>query len=250
VASYVYDQQWKDERERLAGMSRLWDQGSRKLLSGLGTRGRVLEVGAGAGSVTEWLADQAEHVTAVDVSTRFLAAIERPNVEVLEHDVLAEELPGGYDLVYSRLVAEHLGRPCLERMAAAAAPGGLVVVEDYDWASAGVFPEDPRFGQVLDAVIGLMEQAGYDRFFGRRLPSELRSLGLEDVHAEGRARLVQGGTQDTAFFRLSLESLREPIVASGALTDDQAGEALRLLDDPELVYLSPLMVAAWGRKPS
>jgi SAM-dependent methyltransferase len=247
VATYVYDQQWKDERERLAGMSRLWDEGSRALLSRF-PAGRVLEVGAGAGSMTEWLADRAAQVTAVDVSTRFLEAIDRPNVEVLEHDVLADELPGGFDLVYSRLVAEHLGRPCLERIVAAAAPGGLAVVEDYDWSSAGVFPDDPRFGQVLDAVIGLMEQAGYDRFFGRRLVGELGSLGLEDVEAEGRARLVQGGTPETAFFRLSLESLREPLVAAGALTEDQVEEALRQLDDPGAVYLSPLMVAAWGRK--
>ena len=246
MATYVYDQDWKDERERLAGMSRLWDEGSQDLLSRFPAK-RVLEVGAGAGSMTEWLADHAAEVTAVDVSTRFLEAIDRPNVTVLERDVLADELPGGFDLVYSRLVAEHLGRPVLERMAAAAAPGGVLLVEDYDWATAGVFPEDPLFGEVLNAVIGLMEQAGYDRFFGRRLVSELSSLGLEDVAAEGRARLIRGGTPETAFFRLSLESLRGPLVDSGALSEDEIDQALARMDDPEGVYLSPLMVAAWGR---
>jgi SAM-dependent methyltransferase len=248
VASYVYDQQWKDERERLAGMSRLWDEGSRELLTKLGAGGRVLEVGAGAGSMTEWFAGQAGHVTAVDVSTRFLEAIDRPNVEVLELDVLEREPPAGFDLVYSRLVAEHLGRPVLERMAAAAAPGGLVVVEDYDWACADVFPADPLFRRVLDAVIGFMEKSGYDRSYGRRLVAELRDLGLKDVQAEGRARVVQGGTPETAFFRLSLEALREPIVDAGALTDAEVDQALSRIDDPEGVYLSPLMVCAWGRK--
>jgi hypothetical protein len=97
-------------------------------------------------------------------------------------------------------------------------------------------------------VIGFMEQAGYDRSFGRRLVSELRANGLEDVAAEARARVVQGGSPETAFFRLSLESLRAPLVESGALTDHEAEQALEHMDDPEGVYLSPLMVAAWGRK--
>ena len=36
VATYVYDQEWKEERERLAGIERLWDPGSRALVDRLG----------------------------------------------------------------------------------------------------------------------------------------------------------------------------------------------------------------------
>ena len=93
-----------------------------------------------------------------------------------------------------------------------------------------------------------MERAGYDRFFGRRIFSELRAAGLEDVQAEARARVIQGGTPETAFYRLSLESLREPIVTSGALTGTEVHEALRRIDDPAATYVSPLMVSAWGRR--
>jgi hypothetical protein len=60
--------------------------------------------------------------------------------------------------------------------------------------------------------------------------------------------VIQGGTPDTAFYRLSLESLRDPIVASGALTGAEVDEALRRIDDPATTYVSPLMVCAWGRK--
>jgi hypothetical protein len=34
---------------------------------------------------------------------------------------------------------------------------------------------------------------------------------------------------------------------SGALSEDEIDQALSRMDDPEGVYLSPLMVAAWGR---
>ena len=119
MASYAYDQEWKDERERLAGIERLWDPGSRALMErlGVGAGWRCLEVGAGGGSMVEWLSDRVGAVTAADVSTRFLDAIDRPNVEVRELDILADDLPEGeFDLVYARLVVEHLGRPALERM--------------------------------------------------------------------------------------------------------------------------------------
>ena len=120
--TYVYDQDWKEERDRLAGMEQLWDDGTKAIVESLGISPgwRCLEIGAGAGSIAEWLADRvapAGEVLATDVSTRYLSAIERPNLEVREHDVLKDPLPAEhFDLVHARLVVEHLGRPALERM--------------------------------------------------------------------------------------------------------------------------------------
>jgi SAM-dependent methyltransferase len=250
VATYAYDQEWKDERERLAGIERLWDPGSRALMErlGVGAGWRCLEVGAGGGSMAEWLSHGVGAVTAADVSTRFLDAIDRPNVEVRKLDILADDLPHGeFDLVYARLVVEHLGRPALERMVPALKPGGVLLLEDYDWAAADVYPADPLFERVTGAVLGFMEKAGFDPRFGRRLVAELREAGLSDVEAEGRVQLISGGTPETAFYRLSLEALRQPLIDSGALSKEEAAEALARLDDPEAVYLSPIMVAAWGR---
>jgi SAM-dependent methyltransferase len=252
VSTYVYDQDWKDERERLAGIERLWDPGSQALLERLGVDPgwRCLEVGAGGGSMVEWLADRAGAVVAADVSTRFLEAIHRPNVEVRELDVLNDAIGDGeFDLVYARLVVEHLGTQALERMVPALRPGGLLLLEDYDWSAADVHPPDPLFERVTGAVLGFMEKAGFDPRFGRRLVQELRAAGLEKVEAEGRVRLIRGATPETAFYRLSLQALRDSLVESGALTKDETDEALARTDDPEAVYLSPIMVAAWGRRP-
>jgi SAM-dependent methyltransferase len=250
MATYVYDQEWRDERERLAGIERLWDPGSQALLErlGVGAGWRCIEVGAGGGSMVEWLADRVGTVVAADVSARFLEAIDRPNVEVRELDVLAGDLPEGeFDLVYARLVVEHLGRPALERMLPALKPGGMLLLEDYDWAAADVHPHDPLFERVTGAVLGFMEKAGFDPRFGRRLVSELSEVGLSDVNSEGRVRLIRGGSPETAFYKLSLEALRLPLIDSGALSEEEIDEALKRTDDPESVYLSPILVAAWGR---
>ena len=254
--TYVYDQAWQEERKRLAGMEELWDPGTRAVLDGVGlSEGwRCLEVGAGGGSIAEWLAERAGpegYVLATDVTTRYLDALEAPGLEVREHDILTDELPAeGFDLVHARLVAEHLGRPAVERMAAAVRPGGWLVLEDYDWDSACAHPdEDGRFARVTGAVLGFMERAGFDPHYGRRLVHELESLGLEGVAADGRLRVYRGGEPGTAFAKLSLESLGPALVEAGALGDAEIEAALQSVEDPELVFVSAAMVAAWGRRP-
>jgi SAM-dependent methyltransferase len=196
MPEYVYDQTFADERERLAGIERLWDAGTRATMERLGIAPgwRCLEVGAGGGSTVEWMAGRVGpegRVLATDVYTKFLDAIELPNVEVREHDILAgDPLEPEFDLVYARLVVEHLGSGALRRMAAAVRPGGILLLEDYDWESVAVDPPQEEFEKVADAVLGLMAEAGFDPNFGRRLPVELEAAGLEDVEAEGRVRLA------------------------------------------------------------
>jgi SAM-dependent methyltransferase len=253
MATYAYDPEWREERERLAGIERLWDPGSRSLLErlGVGPGWRCLEVGAGGGAMSEWLAGRADHVVAADISTRFLQAIERPNVEVLEVDVLAGGLPArAFDLVYSRLVAEHLGADAVIRMAAAVRPGGLLLLEDFDFVASTVDPPDEAFPRAVTGVCSFMAVGGFDPYFGRRLPNLLRAAGLEGVEAEGRTRLARGGTDDVAFYRLSLLALRERAAEAGLLAPADAGRALELLGDPQRVFGSPLVVAAWGRRPA
>ena len=253
--TYVYDQAWQEERQRLAGMESLWDPGTKAVIEevGISTGWRCLEVGAGGGSIAEWLAGSVGpegEVLATDVSTRYLEALELPNLEVREHDILSDPLPEEhFDLVHARLVVEHLGRPALDRMIPALQPGGWLVLEDYSFEGAGVNPENELLERVTDAVLGFMERAGFDPEYGRKLVHEMEDAGLETVEAGGRARVYRGGTAGTAFMRLSLESLRGPLVEAEALTEDDVEAALATIDDPGNVFVSPLMVAARGRKP-
>ncbi len=254
MPEYVYDQSFAAERERLAGIERLWDPGTRAIMERLGIAPgwRCLEVGAGGGSMVEWMAERVGpegRVLATDVYTEFLEAIELPNVEVREHDILAgEPLEPEFDLVYARLIVEHLGTGALRRMAEAVRPGGVLLLEDYDWEAVAIHPAQEEFEKVSDAVLGLMAEAGFDPNFGRRLPAELEAAGLEDVEAEGRVRLIRGGTPETAFFRLSLSSLRELLVERGLLSEDEIESALAGLDDTASTGLSPILVSGWGRR--
>src|SRR4051812_22995785 len=134
---YVYDQGYADERKRIAGMEALWDPGSQALLDELGIRRgwECLEVGAGGGSLVEWMAAQGASVLAVDIDTRFVEPLASESIEVRRLDIREAELPQSeFDLVHSRLVLEHLAdrKQILERLVATLRPGGWIVIEDYD----------------------------------------------------------------------------------------------------------------------
>ncbi len=253
MGRYVYDQAWEQERERLLGMARLWDAGTFALFErlGVGAGWRCLEIGAGAGSVSSWLAERvgpSGRVVAADLDPRYLEPLAGGPLEVARVDVLADGLErGAFDLVYSRLVAEHLGSEAVRRMAAAVAPGGVLLLEDHDFAGRVVYPAEPSLERAWSALLELMSRSGFDPSFGRRLPSELRAAGLPDVQAEGRVRVFAGGTAETAFSRLTLVAMRERIVTSGALDADSVERAIAALDDPERTFLSGTMIACWGR---
>lgn len=252
---YVDDQSFASERERLSGIERLWDPGTRAIMEQLGIAPgwRCLEVGAGGGSMAKWMAERVGvegRVLATDVYTDFLEKIQLPNVEVSKHDILAgEALEPVFDLVYARLVVEHLGTGALRRMLEAVRPGGILLLEDYDWEAVAIHPPREEFDRVSDAVLGLMAEAGFDPNFGRRLPTELEGTGLQDVEAEGRVRLIRGGTEETAFFRLSIGSLRQQLVERGLLTEGEIEQAMAWLDDRASTGLSPILVSGWGRRP-
>jgi tRNA A58 N-methylase Trm61 len=56
---------------------------------------RCLEVGAGSGSIAQWLSDRVGptgKVVATDINLRFLNQINVPNVEIRRHDILKDEL--------------------------------------------------------------------------------------------------------------------------------------------------------------
>jgi SAM-dependent methyltransferase len=263
VGTYTYDQAWHDERERLAGIERLWDEGTFALLErlGVGPGSHVAEVGAGGGSVVQWLSErvgETGRVFAADVYLKFLEPLQGGPVEIAEHDIIAAPLPSGeFDVVHARLLIEHIGMGALGNLLAGVRPGGLLVIEDYDMAlpvtSYPPHSDAQRVAgaqHVTDAVLDLMASMGFDGECGRKLPTELEALGLKDVQAEGRVRLIGSGTPDTAFFRLSLETLREALVSSGRARDEEIEERLADLAEPGRTFLSPILVACHGQRPS
>lgn len=246
---YIYDQGFSEERARLASIESLWDPGSQRLLDGLGIGAgwRCLEVGAGAGSLVDWMAGRGATVLAIDIDTRFVEPLAGDAIEVRRLDIRTDELPERqFDLVHARLVLEHLTerRRILDRLAATLRPGGWMVIEDYDWTGFG-FEDDPRFDRVAEAVIAFMQQAGFEPRYGRRVVADMAAAGLTDIRGEGRALIIDSRSPGFDFFRLSFESLRDAVVNAGLLSGEDADAATAAFAKDTRVQ-TPLMMAGIG----
>ena len=66
---------------------------------------------------------------------------------------------------------------------------------------------------------------------------------------EGRSYVVRGGSPGAEVYCLSLEQLRDRLVASGRLDDTMIDLLIRLRADPKVCFMTDTLVAVWGRRP-
>jgi SAM-dependent methyltransferase len=254
---YTYDHRWAEERIRLSGLEIALDPGTRSHMTrlGVGPGTRCLEIGAGGGSVAFWLAERVAPngtVVAMDLETDFLEseASGRRCLEVLRHDIMADPLPTGFDLVHARWLVEWLPdkRRALERMVAALRPGGVVLIEEPDFVTIYHGGESAALRSVFRAAMRHLEETTpVDCEYGRRALGDLTAAGLLNVEAEGRCPIVRGGHPLAAsFLRLTLEKLRQPVLSAGHVTKAAFDEAVTALQDPAVTVVAPMTVAAWG----
>jgi SAM-dependent methyltransferase len=257
---YEYDHAWTMERVRLAALEAALDPGTRDHLTrlGVGPGKRCLEIGAGGGSVAFWLAQRVApngRVVATDLETDFLEAEAEgyPALEVLRHDITAHDPPTGFDLVHARWLVEWLPDKllALRRMVSALRPGGVLLIEEPDFVTIYGSGDSPAVRHVfLEAMRHLESTCPVNCDYGRRAMGDLVAVGLKDVQAEGRCPIVRGGTPLAAdFLRLTIEKLREPVLAAGAVTAEEFAQAVAALQDPNVTVVAPMTVAAWGSRP-
>jgi SAM-dependent methyltransferase len=247
-----------DARARLQAAEDLLDEGTQRVLDriGVATRWECLEVGAGGGSIARWLADRVGpegRVVATDISTRDLDDSGRPNLEVRQHDIVTDPLETDtYDLVHARLLLEHLPARdvAFRKLAESLKPGGFLMVEDVDYVSAVPVSQlgAGEHAHSQSVRLDTFSATGVDHSLGRALPARLRALGLRDVGNEGRVWVMEGGSPGARWFRISLAHLRPRLVGPGRLSDAEIDRMLELFEDPNWSALSPIIMAAWGRR--
>jgi SAM-dependent methyltransferase len=263
MSTYVFDQTWQREHDRLTALEFLFDSASHRHLAALGVQPgwRCLEIGAGAGGIARWLADQvgdAGQVLATDLDTRFLQDHGRSNLDVLTHDIVSDPLDGAFDLIHARAVLTHLPArdKVLDRLVAALRPGGRLLIEDVDFGPSAskalaAFTAGPpsaveAMERVYLGIAAVFSLVGADPSIGNRLPAMLSAAGLTGVGAEIHAPVPAGGTE--TWTRGSIEQLADKMIAIGPTTAADVELFLALTADPSVYYAPPLMVSAWGQR--
>lgn len=264
MSTYVFDNAWHATRQRLAALEDWLDPGTVRHLTerGVAPGWNCLEIGAGGGSIAEWLSEQVGPdgcVVATDIDPRFLAALESPNLEIRRHNIVHDPLPeNAFDLIHTRLVLGHLsGRnldSALDRCVAALKPGGWLLAEEMDFVSITPVPwceaeTAERFARAVAAHNRVMVDHGFDCYYGRQVAHDLETHGLKDVATEGRAFVSTGGSPGARAWQVTLEQVYDEAIATDVISSAELDQVIEHLGDPTFAFLSQITIAAWGRRP-
>jgi SAM-dependent methyltransferase len=259
---YLLDNAAHQTSGRFSGLEAGLDENTKAHLSALGVAAgwRCLEVGAGSGSISRWMAERVGaqgYVLATDIDTRWTPSDSPSQLEVRQHDVVADPLaPGEFDLVHARLVLSWLPArdSVVSRLVTALRPGGWLVVEDFDSilhrCLDPINDDEEVFGKVTDAFGQALHRRGADTTWARTLPHRLASAGLVDVGAAGHLTIFPGGSPAAQLWVANIDQVGDGLIQAGLITAAERDTFRRLLDDPSFVGNYPLLITAWGKKPN
>lgn len=252
-----------DEPEliRLRAIEAYFDPQTHECLTATGLRSgwQCLEVGAGAGSMTQWLAQQVAptgRVKAVDIDCRFLRGLRDPLIEVQEGDIRTIGLEAeSFDLIHARCVLIHLADwpLAVQSLVRSLKPGGWFLLEEPDFgvarALAGEEQLCPGFERVHRAIQEMFRASGKDPSLGARLPRLLQDLGLEQVTIENEVAMVAGGSALAEILRLSALALSEAYLATGEASAADLADYQAFTSNPNCWATYHGMVRGLGCKP-
>lgn len=246
------------QRERLQALAVVCDPPTKAVISRweVPPGARCLEIGAGAGTVSRWLAQRCPgaEVTATDTDLRFLAALRHPGVRVLRHDVRTEDFPSGtFDFILARSVLCHLRErdAVLARMVSWLAPGGRIYVEDPSFfpAASSSDPVVRRLGGAITTTLASVLGSDVEAW-ARSFPAPLLGQGLVEVGVRVHCSTLTSENAAGAAWRLSVADLMPVMDQQGTLPEAEAAAALAHLRRTDFIDVAHAMIAMWGVLPS
>jgi SAM-dependent methyltransferase len=259
------------EYERLRAQSRIWESATGRVLDevGLAAGERCLDAGCGPGETMRLMAERVGprgRVIGVDVD----AALGEAAIAMLrayghrqcrfEHADLTTDgsLAGAqFDLVYARLLLYHLPErvAALSRLWQAVAPGGHLVIQDYDVGSANVVPALETVEEFRRVVVDAFSAAGCDVHVGARLPELFAEAGIGAPDATDVAGRLERLADAQTLFTGVYSGVLETAIANGMTTQCGFAEwrsafARDVARFPDRPVLWPLLIGAWKRKPA
>ncbi|GAA3348831.1 methyltransferase domain-containing protein [Amorphoplanes nipponensis] len=221
--------------------------------------GRCLDLGAGAGTISTWMAGElvpAGHVDILDLNPRHIPTHDRTTV--ITGDVTTHEFTAAaYDLIHARLLLMHLADrdQVLARVAAALKPGGVLVVSDWETTHLdemfvrGSAEVAAAFLAFQRALIGLGETGGMDSRWARRIPAAMTDAGLVGVTAQTFNRVWVGGSAGMLLHDCNSRQKQTELLAAG-MTLEQLDTLRTAMTDPQVWAWHWPMHTAVGVRPA
>ena len=258
-----------EEYHRLRAQARMWEEAAGRLFDriGLAAGASCLDAGCGPGETMRAMAERVGptgRVVGIDRDTSLGGlAVEMLHGEghrqcsFREHDFSqAETVPGGpFDLVHARLLLFHLPQrvDALGRLWEAVAPGGHLIIQDYDFRSIGAVPDLASIAELTRVFTAAFTVVGADVHIGIRLPELFQQAGVGAPDGTDIAGyldpLPTGSTMLAQVFR----SVLPVALAHGITTEEDAAETLATVEQdaaryPDGQLMWPVLIGAWKRK--
>jgi SAM-dependent methyltransferase len=218
---------------------------------------RCLELGAGSGSIANWLAARTREVVAVDIDTTQLYDV-APGVQVIKHD-LRDGLPvdGPFDLIHARLLLLHLPEreQILSRLVDALAPGGHLVLGDITDRPLDVLAvPEPADRDLWEKIQHLSHHVvsparGVSWTWARETAERLIAAGLVDVDVMDYSQTTAGGT-DGCLLHRNLNQQAEPLLLAAGATAGELARYRELMLDPRFRAWFYQLLYTSARKPA
>lgn len=240
---YIFDTGSDLGRKHMDYLEHLLDGPTVDCLEAVGVKPgqRCLDLGAGGGSITRWLAERAGPtgtVVAVDLDTDYLD--EQPGVEVHRHDI-NDGLPddGPYDLIHTRLVLMHLPRreEIFASLVDALAPGGWLVIGDFTGRQLTPLsaPSEAdlelwtHMQHMSHDVGGRSRGISFD--WAQEVNGRMAAAGLVNIHGLEYSQTTSGGDAGCLLHR-NLNTQAEPLLLQFGVTEDELRRYRELMVDP------------------
>jgi SAM-dependent methyltransferase len=258
----------REEYVRLRAQAAIWEPATARVLdeAGIAPGMRCADVGCGPGETMRLMAervgpegtvcgidvDEALSATALDA----LHAEGHRNCTIEYADVeRGDSVPGApFDLVFARLLLLHVHDKAgvLRRLWDWVAPGGVLVVQDYDLATLSM-PALPSTQEVKRVVIETFSAARLDLELGRRLPALFEASGIGVVDGTDVAGRIGPMATEAEMVEAIYRSMLPAAVKLGVTTAARGEECLDAIWRDTAVaptehVLWSLLIGTWKRR--
>ncbi|MGB0563136.1 MAG: class I SAM-dependent methyltransferase [Spirulinaceae cyanobacterium] len=248
------------EQARLQQIEAIFDRKTHQWLqqAGLAAGQMVLELGPGAGSIAQWLAQQVGaqgRVVAIDRDPTHWQAVTAPNLEKIIGDLHQWNYPAAtFDLIHARYVLIHLpqAEQILQRLYQTLKPGGAIVLEEPDFSLSrwvqGSASAQAAHDRTNAAIAAMFRQKDLEPDWGLHLPARLVNAGFELTSHAVSTHLDRGGSAIAQLMAQSAQVLAAQYVATGEVTPEQVQGYCETAQDPAVWAIYYTTVRAIARR--
>jgi 2-polyprenyl-3-methyl-5-hydroxy-6-metoxy-1,4-benzoquinol methylase len=220
--------------------------------AGVSAGWRCLEIGAGGGDITRWLAGRVRPsgtVIAVDLETHWLEPLRREGVDVRRGDFGQLDLErASFDLIVAQMLLLHLPDPAdaCRRFVELSAPGGQIVIHDVDFTPLALADASATEAAGLGVMVDVMTAAGVDVVLGPKVAGLLEDAGaaIEQVEVSA-AETEQDARIGAEIAAITLERFRR----RSETPDEAIDAAVAALRDPGRGFTGPTRWVIRARVP-